>query len=79
MKSLTKKQRILIITGLAVLLFHSFVLYAIFLEAFANNFIAVFEINVYGEAYPEFIYMPVSLVLGAYAVLKTVKILRRER
>jgi len=73
------KQHALIILGLSFLVSHAIILYAIFLEAYFNDFIAVLEINVFGEAYLEFIFMPCSLVLGFYAVYEVVKKLRKEK
>jgi len=75
----TKKQTYIIIIGLALLLANSFVLYAIFLEAYFNNFIAVFEINVLGEAYIEFVFMPINILLGLYTVWLVVKDLRNRK
>ena len=74
------KKHILIITGLAILLSHAFILYWIFLEAFFNpNYIGILEINRYNEANLEFIFMPISILLGIYATKETLKILRRQK
>lgn len=75
----TKIQTYLIIIGLAFLISNSIVLYLIFLEAYFNDFIAVFEINRLGEAYPEFVLMPITLILGFYASHLIVKDLRDRR
>jgi len=73
------KKHILIITGLAILLSHAFILYWIFLEAFFNpNYIGILEINRLNEANLEFIFMPISLLLGLYAVKETVNILKAK-
>lgn len=74
-----KYKPIIIIVGLAFLVSHALILYAIFLEAYFNNFVAVFEINVFGEALPEFIFMPLTLAIGFYAVLQVSKMLRLQR
>lgn len=74
-----KRQTILIIIGLALLISNSFVLYAIFLEAYFNNFIAVFEINKLGEAHVEFVFMPINLILGIYAIKLIISDLRDKK
>lgn len=75
----TKKQTWLIIIGLALMMANSFVLYAIFLEAYFNDFVAIFEINIYGEAPFEFVFMPASILLSLYAIILVVKDLRSRR
>jgi len=65
----TRNQTYAILIGLAVMLSNTIVLYLVFLEAFFDpNFIGVLEINRYGEAPIEFIFMPCSLLLGLYTV-----------
>ena len=75
----TKKQTWLIIIGLALMIANSFVLYAIFLEAYFNNYVAIFEINRLGEAPFEFVFMPCNILLGLYAINLVVKDLRSRR
>ena len=75
----TKKQSWIIIIGLALMISHSFVLYSIFLEAYFNGFIAVFEINRFGETPFEFVFMPASILLGLYAIKLIVKDLRDRK
>lgn len=76
----SKKQTWIIIIGLGLLLSNSFVLYAIFLEAIvSNNFIAVFEINKYEEAPFEFIFMPINILLGLYAIYLVITDLKDKK
>ena len=75
----TKQQTYIILIGLALMLSYSFVLYAIFLEAYFNNYVAIFEINIYGEALFEFVFMPAGIILGLYALHLVVKDLRSRR
>jgi len=77
--NLGRYKPITIIIGLAILISHAFILYAIFLEAYFNDFVAVFEINVFGEALLEFILMPITLILGFYAVYQVTGMLRMQR
>lgn len=75
----TKKQTYAIIIGLALMISNSFVLYAIFLEAYFNDFVAIFEINRFGEAPFEFVFMPCNILLGLYAISLVVKDLRDRK
>jgi len=75
----TKKQTYAIIIGLALMISNSFVLYAIFLEAYFNDFVAIFEINRFGEAPFEFVFMPVNMLLGLNAIWFIVKDLRDRK
>ena len=75
----SKKQTWIIIIGLGLLLSNSFVLYAIFLEAYFNDFVAIFEINRFGEAPFEFVFMPVNMLLGLNAIWFIVKDLRDRK
>ena len=75
----TKKQTWIIIIGLALMIANSFVLYAIFLEAYFSDYIAIFEINRFGEAPFEFVFMPCNILLGLYAITLVVKDLRSRR
>jgi len=75
----TKKQTWLIIIGLALMISNSFVLYAIFLEAYFNDFVAIFEINRFGEAPFEFVFMPINILLGFNAIWFIVKDLRDRK
>ena len=75
----TKKQTYAIIIGLALMISNSFVLYAIFLEAYFSDYIAIFEINRFGEAPFEFVFMPCNILLGLYAISLVVKDLRDRK
>ena len=72
------KRNLMIIIGLAFLLSPAVILYAIFIESFFNDFKAVLEINVYGEAYVEFVFMPITILVGIWAVLQVIKKLKQE-
>jgi len=75
----TKQQTFIILIGLGLMISNSFVLYAIFLEAYFNNYIAIFEINRFGEAPFEFVFMPCNILLGLYAIWFIVKDLRDRK
>jgi len=68
MVQFTRKQTWLIIIGLGLMIANSFVLYAIFLEAYFSNYIAIFEINRFGEAPFEFVFMLANILLGLYTI-----------
>ena len=58
---------------------NSIVLYITFLFAyFSNNYVFSININSYGEAYLEFIVLPISLVVGLYSVVNLFKQIKPE-
>lgn len=65
------QQKILLCgIGLVCLIANSLVLYISFLWAyFSNNYVFSARINDFGEAHFEFVLLPVTLVLGVYAVI----------
>jgi len=61
------------------LIANSIVLYITFLFAyFSNNYVFSININSYGEAYLEFIVLPISLVVGLYSVVNLFKQIKPE-
>jgi len=66
--------------GISSLVANSVILYITFLFAyFSNNYVFSININNYGEAYIELIIIPVSLLLGIYAVVNLFKQIKPEK
>ena len=63
-----KIKELLKILGVGVLFSHSIVLYTTFLTAYFNGHRVMVYVNRSGEANIEFIIMPITLVLGLWAL-----------
>lgn len=61
-------KKILSLIGIIVLLANSVTLYITFLFAYFNNGKIMVHINNYGEANLELILIPVTIILGIYAL-----------
>ena len=59
--------------GIACLLSNSIFLFYTFISAYFNNYQIIVRINNYGEANLELIFLPISIILGLYAILSIFK------
>ena len=65
-------KKILSLIGITVLLANSITLYITFLFAYFNNGKIIVYVNNMGEANFEFILIPVTIILGLYALKRCV-------
>ena len=63
------KRYLLAIIGISLLISNSIVLYLTFLAAFFNEGTIRITINDYGEAIPEFILLPITLIFRGYGFI----------
>jgi hypothetical protein len=67
---MSKSKLLLCGIGITCLIANSVVLYISFLWAyFSNDYVFSARINDFGEAHLEFILLPLTIILGVYAVL----------
>jgi len=64
--------------GLLCMLGHSICMYIIFLRAYFNNFQTIVHCNLFNEAGFEFVFIPITLVLGVYGFHHSMKALGFE-
>jgi len=62
-------KNIIISIGIACLISNSVVLFYTFFIAYLNNYQVLVNINNFGEAHFEFIFIPISIVLGIYSII----------
>ena len=75
-----RKLEILIcFIGLACLFSNSIILFYNFISAYFNNYQIIFKINDFGEANLELIFLPISIILGLYAILTIFKYLPKPK
>jgi len=72
-------EQTMIVTGLLFLFGHSLSLYVFFLQAFFNNNKTLLHINLYGEAWIEFIVIPVTMCFGIWSIIQVARIMKREK
>ena len=73
LKLLVTKRQLLAVIGIGLLIWNSICLYIIFLIAFFNNGTITIIVNRYGEEIPEFILLPITLILGGYSFIYLIK------
>ena len=61
------------IIGIGICISHSFVLFVTFLNAFFNGGYFAISINLYSEAIPELILIPISIIIAMYGMIRYVK------
>ena len=75
-----KQLKILICgIGFACLLSNSFILFYTFIAAYFNNNQIVVTINEIGEANFELVFLPISIILGLYAILTIFKFVPKPK
>jgi hypothetical protein len=62
-------KNIIIVIGIACLISNSFILFYTFFIAYLNNYQVLIHINNFGEAHIEFIFIPISIILGIYSIV----------
>jgi len=66
-------KKFISIVGIGICISNSFVMFITFLFAFFNGGYFAIQINLYSEALPELIIIPVSITIGVYGLIKYVK------
>jgi len=75
----SKTKTLLCGIGLTCLLANSLVLYISFLWAyFSNDYVFSARINDFGEAHFEFILLPITIILGLYAIINLFKLMPKR-
>ena len=75
----SKGKTLLCGIGITCLFANSLVLYISFLWAyFSNDYVFSARINDFGEAHLEFILLPITIILGLYAIISLAKLLPRS-
>lgn len=66
-------KKFISIIGIGICISNSFVMFFTFLFAFFNGGYFAIQINLYSEALPELILIPLSIIVGIYGLSKYVK------
>ena len=67
-------KNLMIAIGIACLISNSLVLFYTFFIAYLNDYQVLININNFGEAHFEFIFIPISIILGLYSVIALYKL-----
>jgi len=65
--------------GSAFLISNSIILFFTFISAYLNNYVITININKFGEAHIEFIFIPFSICIGIYSLYILFRNLKVEK